>query len=108
MKPTLLTIILFVVLVIPSFAQHEQAKSFAPKEGFVPNAETAVKVAEAVLLPVYGEEQIISERPFKAALDGDVWTVTGTLHCAGKALTPTAWAAQRLCMSLKHQHKSYS
>jgi NTF2 fold immunity protein of polymorphic toxin system component len=85
MKPTLLTITLFVMLVIPGLAQYEQAKSFVPKDGFVPNAETAVKVAEAVLIPVYGEKQIINERPLKAALDGDVWTVTGTLHRSEKS-----------------------
>jgi hypothetical protein len=63
-------------------AQSDRSPSFQPKEGFVPNAKTAVKVAEAVLAPVYGEEQIASERPFKAVLQGDIWTVTGTLQCA--------------------------
>ena len=47
----------------------------------VPDKETAIKIAEAVLIPVYGEQQIASERPFKARLKGDVWTVEGTLHC---------------------------
>jgi len=56
-----------------------------PKEGFVPNTETAVKVGEAVLIPVYGERKILDEEPFKAVLQGDVWTVAGTLHCAGPA-----------------------
>jgi hypothetical protein len=40
-----------------------------------------VKIAEAVSVPIYGEQHIISERPFTAELYGDVWTVTGTLHC---------------------------
>src|SRR5215469_10540523 len=52
-----------------------------PARGYVPDAATAVKIAEAVLIPVYGEEKIVSERPFKAKLDGDVWTVEGTLYC---------------------------
>jgi hypothetical protein len=34
-----------------------------------------------VLIPVYGEQKIISERPFKAVLQNDVWIVSGTLHC---------------------------
>jgi hypothetical protein len=68
-----------------SYSQTEQAPSFKPKEGFVPNAETAVRVGEAVLMPVYGEKKIVGERPFKAALQGDVWTVEGTLHCDGLA-----------------------
>jgi len=61
--------------------QTERMPSVKPKEGFVPNAETAVKVGEAVLIPVYGEEKIVGERPFKATLQVDVWTVEGTLHC---------------------------
>jgi hypothetical protein len=64
-------------------SQTQQVPSVRPKAGFVPNAETAVKVGEAVLMPVYGEEKIAGERPFKATLQGDVWTVAGTLHCGG-------------------------
>jgi NTF2 fold immunity protein len=54
---------------------------FIPKEGFVPNAEVAQAIAGAVLLPVYGEETINSERPFKVSLKDDVWTVTGSVPC---------------------------
>ncbi len=57
------------------------AQDHRPKEGFVPDQKTAVKIAEAVLMPVYGEQQVLSERPFHAALKDDVWTVDGTLHC---------------------------
>jgi hypothetical protein len=58
-------------------AQH----SYVPKAGFVPDEKTAVRVAEAVLVPIYGEEQVTSERPFVATLNekGDKWTVYGTL-----------------------------
>jgi hypothetical protein len=52
-----------------------------PKRGYVPDSATAVKIAEAVLIPVYGETQIESERPFTAKLKDNVWTVYGTLHC---------------------------
>jgi hypothetical protein len=64
-----------------AYAQTPQIPSFRPKEGFIPNAETAVRVGEAVLIPVYGEKQIHDERPFKATLNGDVWTVEGTVPC---------------------------
>jgi len=60
-----------------------QAQSYVPKVGFVPDSGTAVKIAEAVLIPVYGKEQIESERPFTATLENGVWTVDGTLHCPG-------------------------
>jgi hypothetical protein len=40
-----------------------------------------VKIAEAVLVPVYGKKQIDSEQPFTAQLKDDVWTVSGSLRC---------------------------
>jgi hypothetical protein len=52
-----------------------------PAGGYVPDATTAVRIAEAVLMPIYGAKQIGYEKPFDATLDGDVWTVNGTLHC---------------------------
>jgi hypothetical protein len=62
-------------------SQTPQESTLKPKDGFVPNAETAVKIGEAVLIPVYGEATIRRERPFKATREGDVWTVAGTLNC---------------------------
>jgi hypothetical protein len=61
------------------------AKSYKPKAGFIPDAATAAKVAEAILIPIYGEQNIIGERPFKATLKGNTWTVAGTLpsHLVG-------------------------
>jgi hypothetical protein len=50
-----------------------------PPEGYVPNAQTAVAIAEAVLVPVYGKEKIEQEKPLHAVLSHGVWTVTGTL-----------------------------
>jgi hypothetical protein len=62
------------------------AQGYRPKEGYVPDSATAVKIAEAVLIPVYGEKQIQSEQPFTAKLKKGVWSVQGTLHCPdGKA-----------------------
>ena len=53
-----------------------------PKKGYVPDSATALRVAEAVLIPVYGQDKIESQRPFTAKLKDDVWTVSGTLYCA--------------------------
>jgi hypothetical protein len=62
-----------------------------PKEGYVPGSDSAVEIAEAVLIPVYGKERIESEGPFTAKLKDGVWTVSGTLHCPdGKRGTTTA------------------
>lgn len=79
--------LLIVVLVLActfSFAQDPALgvpKSVVPKDGFVPTATVAIAVAEAVLIPVYGNRQIASERPFKAELSAGVWDVNGSLHC---------------------------
>jgi hypothetical protein len=58
-----------------------RTQGFKPKEGYVPDSTTAVKVAEAVLIPVYGKRQIESEEPFNATLKDGVWIVRGNLPC---------------------------
>lgn len=66
------------------------AQGYKPPRGFVPDSKTAVKIAEAVLIPVYGEKKIESEQPFTAKLKGDEWTIYGTLRCPdGKGGTTT-------------------
>jgi len=65
------------------------AKSITPKNGFVPDESTAVKIGEAVAIAQYGEEAISQEMPFRARLYGDTWLVIGTLHPQG-ALGGTA------------------
>lgn len=59
-----------------------QAQSHAPKEGFVPDSSTAAKIAEAVLIPVYGKEEVESGFAFKATVEKKgVWTIGWTLAC---------------------------
>lgn len=69
--------VLLLLLGLVGLAQE----AYRPKSGYVPDKETAVKIAEAVLIPVYGEKKIVDERPFHADREGDVWTVYGTLYC---------------------------
>lgn len=64
-----------------SFVGAALGEGYKPKDGYVPDARTAMKIAEAVLVPVYGERKIESERPFSATLKDGVWTVAGTLYC---------------------------
>jgi hypothetical protein len=47
----------------------------------VPDAPTAVSLAEKALTKVYGKKVIESERPFTASLSDGVWRVSGTLFC---------------------------
>jgi len=72
--------ILSLGIVLVSFAM---AQGIQPKEGFVPNQETAIKIAEAVLIPIWGKDKIESERPFAVELKENTWTVYGTLRCPG-------------------------
>lgn len=53
--------------------------SYYPKDGFVPNEETAIKIAEAVWLPVFGEE-IYRQKPYNVKLKNSIWIVEGTLN----------------------------
>lgn len=55
-----------------------QEHSFTPPDGFVPDAQTAIKIAEAVLVPIYGADAIARQRPFTATLNDGVWTVSGS------------------------------
>lgn len=62
----------------------QNRQSIAPKgpaNGYVPDATTAMKIAEAVLIPIYGQGQIDSEHPLHAVLKDDVWTVETTSPC---------------------------
>ncbi len=53
--------------------------NYRPKGGLVPDAKTAISIAVAVWTPIYGEQQIATEKPYNAILADDKWTVTGTL-----------------------------
>ncbi len=65
-----------------------QGRKSKPKS--VADSATAVEIAEAALIPVYGRKHIESERPFIATLSKGVWTVGGTLRCSdGKGGTTT-------------------
>jgi len=49
-----------------------------PKGGCVPDAETAIQIAEAVWKALYGSETVSKQQPFRAELIDDVWTVRGS------------------------------
>jgi hypothetical protein len=50
-----------------------------PVNGYVPDERTAIQIAEAVWIPIYGAAKIKGEEPFDAELQGDVWIVEGSL-----------------------------
>ena len=75
------SVLLAVSLLAPRLvvAQRQRPHSYVPPNGFVPDSATAVRVAVAVWIPIYGEQQIRSEQPYVATLHGQTWTVTGSL-----------------------------
>ncbi len=76
----LIIVVLVAVFASPGVTSESKPPTDVPKAGFVPDQATAIRIAEAVWIPIYGEVQIASEKPFVAELKGDVWVVTGTLQ----------------------------
>ena len=62
----------------PICCAEEERHNFHPPAGYVPDEATAVRIAEAVWLPIYGES-VLKEKPFHAKLANGIWIVGGTL-----------------------------
>lgn len=72
-------------------------------DGFVPNEATAIKIAEAIWLPVFGDE-ISNYKPYQAQLkDGKVWVVRGKL-ISGLGGVPYIEIQKSDCKILKISH----
>jgi len=61
-------------------ASAKKIERYDPEiDGFVPNEETAIKIAEAIWLSVFKEEDVVDYKPYKAELKDDtIWVVRGT------------------------------
>jgi hypothetical protein len=66
------------------------ADGYKPPKGYVPDATTAIRIAEAVWIPIYGQAKLSDEKPFNARLVNGVWIVDGTLPGGGKGGTAHA------------------
>jgi len=61
--------------------QSTDAKpSYVPPQGVVPNKITALRIAKAVLMPIYGEKTVEAEEPFVVELKDGIWNVHGQLR----------------------------
>ena len=60
-------------------ADDSKPHSATPKDGFVPNEQTAIQIAVAVWTPIYGKENIERQKPYKAWLKDGIWHVAGHL-----------------------------
>ncbi|WP_165044861.1 NTF2 fold immunity protein [Dysgonomonas sp. ZJ709] len=58
---------------------NTETKGYCPKDGFIPDKETAVSVAEIVLVKIYGKE-VLSQRPFLVTLKDNIWIIEGHLE----------------------------
>ena len=58
-------------------------KNVPPVSGYVPDSDTAIAIATAVLIPIYGKSTVASEKPWHTGLRDDVWTVVGTFNGKG-------------------------
>ncbi len=57
-------IVIILGLIFNSFTQYKPPEvGYKPAQGFVPNETTAIKVAEAIWLPIYGVGIYVSIRP---------------------------------------------
>lgn len=78
MKNIILVILVMLVSLGYIFAKEDKSNKMITID-YVPDAETAKKVAEAIWLPIYGNK-IYSEKPYVVSLKGDsVWVVTGSI-----------------------------
>ena len=78
--------------------------SVKPEAGFIPNQVTATRVAEAILIPIYGQEQIESERPFSAQLNENTWKVEGHLAPGVDGGVAEVWLDKRDGRILRVSH----
>ena len=80
-KQRIATFIAVPLLALSSALAQETnpAHNDKPPQGYVLNAETAIRIALAVWEPIYGKSQIDSEKPYRATLKNGVWTVEGSL-----------------------------
>lgn len=76
--------------VINISAQIPEDLTAKPENGFVPDEATAIAIAKAVWVPIYGKKILRQERPFHATLTNGVWTVKGSLPKGYKGGTAVA------------------
>ena len=88
------------VAVAVGYEEH----SVKPAAGFIPNQATATRVAEAILIPIYGQEQIESERPFSAQLNENTWKVEGHLAPGMDGGVAEVWLDKRDGRILRVSH----
>jgi NTF2 fold immunity protein len=100
MKKKNLLLIIILLMSIGPFIHASTLK----QQNYVPDEETAIKIAEAIWLPIYGKG-IYENKPFVARLkNSDVWIVEGTLNKGFFGGTPYIEIQKSDCKILKVTH----
>lgn len=107
------TLIIIAIIGISSFfngtckkkPSDSQVMNIDPlKNGYVPDEATAIKVAEAIWLPIYGND-IYDKQPFQAKLSNDsIWIVEGSLRPDELGGVPYAEIQKSDCKIIKVIH----
>ncbi len=62
----------------PLFGQNVP-ELFQRPGGLVPDEQTAIRIAEAILFPIYSEKTIRGEKPYIVKLTEGKWTIDGSM-----------------------------
>ena len=93
--------ILFFILFSINKASSQESES---NKNFVPNKLTAIKSAEAIWIPIYGNK-VKFKKPFVATLVNDsIWIVEGSLMKGEKGGVPHIKIQKRDCKILEVSH----
>jgi hypothetical protein len=80
MKHLVILLAATLVLATPSAATNVTVPvQYVPPDGFVPDAGTAAKISEVILVRFFGQTQTDMEKPLTATLKDGVWIVKGTM-----------------------------
>jgi hypothetical protein len=97
---------LFIIIIGCSLANlsYTQKKSHIEKYDCVPNQETAIKIAEAIWFPIYGNI-IYETKPFQATLlKNKIWKVEGTCIKGDSGGVPTIFINKKDCKIIDMYH----
>ncbi len=93
---------MFLVLIVILTASFQYVKK--NECNYVPDEVTAIKIAEAILVPIYGEE-VLNKKPYKAILVGNkFWRVEGSIGLDELGGIPIIEIQKSDCKILKVTH----
>jgi hypothetical protein len=61
-------------------ANEKQDYILWDKKLVLPNKDVAIKVAEPILFAIYGEKNILQQKPYNVSLRENKWIITGSIH----------------------------